>query len=252
MSARRLFLIAAAMAVGCSARADDFFESLTVGIETYSNVTVTTKTRTDVFISHARGIANLKVRDLDEAAQLKLGYELPKPVEPLKKRLALPKSLSLDPVQMREMEEKLTGEARERLKTVGPAMIAAVAGVLLALHLLFCYLCRLVCIKANSPPGVLIWIPIAQLLPLLRAAGMSPVWMVAMFLPLLNLVGAIVWAHNISKARGKGVWTTVGLCLPVFNIVAFLYLALSDSLPEAEGPGKKLVTFHPPDRRAAI
>src|SRR6266487_5977669 len=58
---------------------DETFSSLKVGKETYTNVTVLNKTRTDLFISHAHGMANIKVKDLDPATQASLGYQLEQP-----------------------------------------------------------------------------------------------------------------------------------------------------------------------------
>jgi hypothetical protein len=55
----------AALLLVSAASADERFDWLTVGSTTYSNVTVLNKTRTDMFISHAWGMANIKVRDMD-------------------------------------------------------------------------------------------------------------------------------------------------------------------------------------------
>ncbi len=52
------------------ARADDEkFPVLKVGSETYSNVTVTTVTATDIYFLHSRGAANAKLKDLDPEMQ---------------------------------------------------------------------------------------------------------------------------------------------------------------------------------------
>jgi len=51
--------------------------------------------------------------------------------------------------------------------------------------------------------GALIWVPLLQLFPLLRAAGMSRVWFVAFLVPLVNVVAQIVWYVKIVEARGK-------------------------------------------------
>jgi apolipoprotein N-acyltransferase len=86
----------------------------------------------------------------------------------------------------------------------------------------------LICRKAGNPPGILVWLPVLQSFPLLRAAGMSGWWFLAVFVPVLNLVPAILWPFKIAKARGKSVWVGVLLLLPVTNYFAFLYLAFSN------------------------
>lgn len=253
---RILLFTWAVVFAGFSVGAQETFETLAVGAQVYSNVTVTTKTRTDVFISHAHGIASIKVRDLDDETQVKLGFEPPKPVEPPKKKLSLPSlptSLQIEPAKVREIQEQVTTRAKDRLKEVKPVFVIVVLGVILLFYLLHCYLCRLICLKAGTKPGVLIWFPVLQSFPLLKAAGMSGLWFIAFIVPVLNIItgpiAGIVWAWNISKARGKSGWTALGLCLPVFNIIAFLYLALADSLPEDES-SRNVVRFHS-DRRSA-
>jgi apolipoprotein N-acyltransferase len=67
--------------------------------------------------------------------------------------------------------------------------------------------------------------------PLLRAAGISGWWVLAFFVPVLNLVPLVLWPLKIAKARGKSVWVGVLLLVPVINLFAFLYLAFSDGAP---------------------
>jgi len=71
------------------------------------------------------------------------------------------------------------------------------------LYLLISYCGWLICQKTGHPAGVLVWIPVLQLIPLLRAAGMSPAWLVAFLVPILNVVAQIVWSVNICKASGQ-------------------------------------------------
>ena len=114
----------------------------------------------------------------------------------------------------------------EQLKAT-PVMIYGFVGALLFFHLLFSYCCQLICLKAKQPPSLLVWLPVLQIVPLLRAAGMSGWWFLACFIPILNIVAQILWCVNIAKARGKSVWVGVLLILPLTNLLAFLYLAFS-------------------------
>jgi len=107
-----------------------------------------------------------------------------------------------------------------------------VVGVLAGLtvgYLFFCLCCMLICSKTGNEPGILVWLPLLQVFPMLRAAGMSGWWFFAFFVPVLNLVAPILWCINIVKARAKSIWWVVCLILPVTNLLAFLYLAFSSA-----------------------
>jgi cytochrome c biogenesis protein CcmG, thiol:disulfide interchange protein DsbE len=53
---------------------DEQFKSLRVGDFTYSNVTVTAVTPTDIYITYAGGMDNLKLKDLEPALQKHFGF----------------------------------------------------------------------------------------------------------------------------------------------------------------------------------
>jgi thiol-disulfide isomerase/thioredoxin len=57
-----------------AARADEHLDVLKVGIDTYTNVTITSVSATDIFFTHSRGMANAKLKDLDSALQKHFGY----------------------------------------------------------------------------------------------------------------------------------------------------------------------------------
>ena len=58
-----------------SAGADETLPLLTVKGQTYSNVTVTVVTATDVFFKHAGGMGNAKLKDLDSKLQAHFHYD---------------------------------------------------------------------------------------------------------------------------------------------------------------------------------
>ena len=72
-----------------AARADEHFDSLKIGSEIYSNVTVTSVSATDVFFTHARGMGNVKLKDLDPAMQKHFGYNTGKAAAVEKSRAQL-------------------------------------------------------------------------------------------------------------------------------------------------------------------
>jgi hypothetical protein len=88
-----------------------------------------------------------------------------------------------------------------------------------------------ICRKTHIAPGPLVWVPIFQLIPLLRAANMPRVWFFCYFIPVLNIVALIVLSINIVKTRGKNPWVAFLLILPPTSVFAFLYLAMSRSAP---------------------
>ena len=70
---------------------------------------------------------------------------------------------------------------------------------------------------------------------------MSAWWFLVSFLPLLNLVGIILWSVNIAKARGKSGWVAFWLILPLTSFLALLYLAFSEGGEADLGGGKSNV-----------
>ncbi|MBC8001312.1 MAG: hypothetical protein H7X97_01875 [Opitutaceae bacterium] len=109
-------------------------------------------------------------------------------------------------------------------------MVAILVGlaVFVGLYVFICYCLKLICEKAGESPGVLIWIPIVQLVPLLNVAKM-PTWYIILFLiPIVNLiVGIIMWV-KICQARNKPGWLVIMMFIPVVNIAFIPYLAFSE------------------------
>jgi thioredoxin-related protein len=70
------------------ARASEKLPVLKAGSEVYSNVAVTTVTATDIYFTHARGMANVKLSQLDPALQKHFGYNPTKAVEAQQKQAA--------------------------------------------------------------------------------------------------------------------------------------------------------------------
>ena len=228
------------------AAAEESFDLLHIGTRSYTNVTVTTKTKTQIFILHSTGMHTIKVADLSPELLAKLGYGS----EPEQKTAKGFASLSM---MGKGAKLKVNLPQLKQFRGKGPAHFAAinwstdslltVCSIVVVVYLFFCFCAMLICQKAGHPPGVLIWIPILQLVPLLRAADMSPVWVVAFLIPFVNIVAHIVWSFNIAKARGKGGLTGLFLVFPVTSFFAFLYLALSNGVPKREAPTVEIMTL---------
>jgi hypothetical protein len=230
-----------------TAVAEETFPVIQIGTKTYTNVTVTTKAKKYIFIMHSAGMANIKIEDLSPELQEELGYAAsgakPKGTGGAVAAWAKEKMALVQVPQVRAAEQRLQDTWRERaatqlpkLRSANPMLIYAALGAMLLGYLFFCYCAKLICDKTGNPPGILVWLPLLQMFPLLRAAGMSPLWFLAYLVPVLNIVAQIVWSSKIAKARGKSVWAGICLLLPITSFFAFLYLAFSDGGLEKEEP----------------
>jgi hypothetical protein len=245
--------------LGAVGATEESFDVIQIGTRAYTNVTVTTKAKNYIFIVHAAGMASLKVSELPPDVRERLGYASASASKTMTNAAAVwvkKEIAKLDVPRIKEFRNQIEQNWRSRstsrlasMGLIGPKLNWMRLGIVLlpcVLVYLFCsYCCMLICRKTGHPPGFLIWLPLLQLLPMLRAAGMSRWWLVAYFVPLLNFVPTILWPFKISKARGKSVWTGVLLLLPVINLFAFLYLAFSDSASdgEDEGPEPKVMSL---------
>src|SRR6266404_3490492 len=66
----KIVLVGALFATAASVHADDeHLATLQVGAETYTNVTVTSVSATEIFFKHSRGIGNAKLKNLQPSLQ---------------------------------------------------------------------------------------------------------------------------------------------------------------------------------------
>ncbi len=203
-------------------------DTLRIGNVTYSNVTVYSTNRTDVFIKCAGGVANIKVRDLSPEDLRRLGYYVPEPKT--NPALAVVQRLQTDP-RIKEVQERVAREVSTNVQGIvqrfDPKVLWGVAAGAVLLWLFFCYCCMLICQKTGFEPGGLVWLPILQAFPMLKAAGMPAWWFLWFLLPVVNVIAGVVWCVKIAKARKKTFLTALMLMLPGPNFLAFLYLAFS-------------------------
>ena len=152
---------------------------------------------------------------------------------------------------MQEIEERLAAQFLETLDRLDPRAVYAIPAGIVFIYLLFCLLCRCICVKTSNPPSPLIWLPFLKQIPLFKSAGMSAWWILTNFIPPVFVIGYILWSFKIVHARGKHVFFGVMLLLPVVNLLAFLYLALSGSGSEREPTNRKVISLQPTPRRDA-
>jgi thiol-disulfide isomerase/thioredoxin len=75
MILRSLLLAGALAFVGAAHGDGEKLATLTAGDETYTNVTVTSVTATDIYFSHSRGLGNAKLKTLDPELQKRFHYD---------------------------------------------------------------------------------------------------------------------------------------------------------------------------------
>ena len=241
------FLIAVLLhAWVAEAALEDKFDVLQIGATTYQNVTITTKNKSYVFLLHSKGMTNIKVADLPSEVRLKLGYEDPAAAQVKTNTPAVWAKNTLARVETPEIK-KLETQVSSFWRGV-PALSGVnipplnrntllIAGLgLLALFLFHCYCCSLICKKSGSEPGPLVWVPVFQLFPLLKAATMSPWWFVGFLVPGVNLIAQVLWSVNITRARGKALIVALLLIFPLSSPFAALFLAFSGSNQERKEP----------------
>jgi hypothetical protein len=234
-----------------TAAAERKLDLLQIGTRTYTNVTVTTKAKNHIFIYHAGGITSIKTADLPLGIKQQLGYApagAPRAATNTAAVWAKRELAKVNVLPFKQLSQKWGGKPSWELfarNLLASKVVFVVLGIGLLIYLLHCYGCMLICRKTGNQPGVLVWLPVLQLFPLLRAAGMSGWWFLAYCVPLLNIVAQLLWCLNIAKARGKSVWVGVLLFLPITYLFAFLYLAFSNGVPaeEEEEPEPKIMTL---------
>ena len=221
---------------------EETFPVLKTKAGTFTNATVTTKAKDYIFVLHSTGMANIKIKDLPDDVQEQLGYKVAdKPSTGGKITAIASQAIPNFDKKIGPLEATWEHHYQQILRShpITPMMGYFLLGVFLFAYLFGCYCCQLICTKAGSEPGILVWIPGLQMIPLFHAAGMSRWWYLALFVPVLNIVAQILWCVNIAKARGKSGWVALLLILPVTNLPAFLYLAFSAGHKVEEGPAYK-------------
>jgi hypothetical protein len=98
----------------------------------------------------------------------------------------------------------------------------------LGIYFFACFCCKRICEKAGHEPGILIWIPIVQFIPLLEVAEL-PLWfIVLMIIPCVGIIAAVYMWWKICEARGKPGPLALLMLVPVANLGLILYLAFAD------------------------
>ena len=109
---------------------------------------------------------------------------------------------------------------------IGILAMLVIFCIALAVYVFFCYCGKRICEKCGVTPGVLIWIPIVNLIPLLQVAGMATWMIILFFIPIVGFIIAIMMWAKICTARKKSSLLVIGVVL--LPIVFIPYLAFSE------------------------
>jgi hypothetical protein len=210
-----------------------------------------------VYLKHVGGLVGIRVTELDLNTRILLGYEPVTGTERSQRtgkwfgKGALGGGADAFGAALDRLSESGAPFDPQLTAGFGLAVLGIVLLVGLIIHLLVSYLLRMICRKAGSTPGFLIWLPIFQVFPLLKAARMSNAWplgviglslagvlsagmsvelglLVSLSSSLLALGIWIAWSIRICIARGKHPAWAVLLLLPGFNFLGLIYLAASE------------------------
>jgi hypothetical protein len=233
--------------------AQETFPVLDIGTRTFTNVTVTSKGKTYVFITHSTGMTTLKLSEIPPDIRVLLGY--PPPVKPRSKseiasdwardKLGAANIAKVNSAELfaREAWTERSSQVASAVYAMDRKLLGAIAAVLILFYVFYCRCCAEICRKVGKPAGILAWLPGFQVFPLLRAADMSGWWFLGYLIPPIAIVLHIVWSFKLASARGKGGITGFFLALPVTTLFAFVYLAFSGAAEKPDRRGSTIMTL---------
>jgi hypothetical protein len=238
----RLTVAVSLVQASLAATTEEKFSLFQTKTKAYTNVTVTSKTKAYVMILHASGMGSIPVADLTPELVEKLGYaaaaKTPKTNSLSASIGRLTSGLHLPEVKVISQTWHNTLPAMMERYHLTSSDLYTYLAILFGVYLVTCYCLGSICRKAHSEPGFLVWLPLFQLFPMLRAAKMSRWWFLIFCTPAF-LLAHIAWCVNIVKARDKSPWVALFMVVPVTTMFAFFYLAFSRSKPLLEAPRYK-------------
>ncbi len=111
---------------------------------------------------------------------------------------------------------------------IGIVALLFVLSVCLVVWVFVCFCLKRICEKAGHEPGVLIWIPILNLVPQLNAAKL-PVWMIVLLIiPIIQIPALVYLFWKLCEARGKPGPLGLLMLIPPANLGLICWLAFAD------------------------
>lgn len=81
--------------------------------------------------------------------------------------------------------------------------------------------------KTNTPNAWFAWIPILNTILMIQIAKKPIWWIILFFIPIVNIVIAILIWMGVAKQLGKPEWMGVLMIVPIANFIIAGYLAFS-------------------------
>lgn len=81
--------------------------------------------------------------------------------------------------------------------------------------------------KTNTPNAWFAWIPILNTVLMIQIAKKPIWWIILFFIPIVNIVIAILIWMGVAKQLGKPEWMGVLMIIPIVNFIIAGYLAFS-------------------------
>src|SRR5215468_6495622 len=110
----------------------------------------------------------------------------------------------------------------------GARIIMFCLGIFLGLYVFMALALQPIANKTKTENSWLAWIPIVNIVLMLNIAKKPIWWIILFFIPLVNIVMAIIVWMAVAEARGKPSWWGVLMIIPVANLVVPGVLAWSD------------------------
>lgn len=107
-------------------------------------------------------------------------------------------------------------------------MLLFLLGVMLVGYIYMALALQTIADKTSTPNAWLAWIPIVNLILMLQIAKKPMWWFILFFVPLANIVIAIMVWMGIAVARQKPDWWGILVIVPIANLVVPGYLAWAD------------------------
>jgi hypothetical protein len=211
---------------------------------TFSNVTVTSQSKTHLSFKHADGFASVKLSMLPPEEQAKIGYTPPPPPKSLLDHTkevtsGLTKNLAqwLSDPRVQALNQEIRAEVNRVITENDKVILYSAIGGVACIYLLFSLAAVKICRKTTVRPGLWVWLPGFEWISLLKAAGMSPWNFIWLLIPPINLIVMAVWCFRICRMRHKSSALGFLLLIPVINILAYFYLAFSEQkYPASHAP----------------
>jgi len=111
-------------------------------------------------------------------------------------------------------------------QSTAQSLISMVIG--LAFYVYFAYSLMVIADKTKTPNSWMAWIPVLNAFLMVKAAGKSYWWILLFFIPLVNIVIAVIIWMEIAKRRNKPSWLGILMLVPLVNFIIPGYLAFSE------------------------